>query len=65
MLSSAIQVRHLVDRLAKFYSSDEARIWLCAQHPLLNRKRAIDLIYTGQAEDVLHVIESLDESTYT
>ena len=31
----------------------------------LNGERAIDLIHQGRADDVLRVIESLDESTYT
>src|SRR3954471_11129900 len=58
-------LRYVVDRLAEFYSPDETRIWLYSKHPLLNGERAIDLIHQGRADDVLRVIESLDESTYT
>lgn len=58
-------LRYIVDRLAEFYSPEEARIWLYARHPLLNGARAIDLIHEGRTAEVLSVIEGLDESTYT
>lgn len=58
-------LRYVVDRLAEFYTPQEARIWLYAKHPLLNGARAIDLIYAGEADRVLGVIESLSDGTYT
>lgn len=58
-------LRYVIDRLAEFYAPDETRMWLYARHRLLDGKRPIDLIQTGQAETVLGVIESLDQSTYT
>lgn len=58
-------LRYVVDRLAEFYSPNEARIWLYSKHPLLGGERAIDLIHHGRADEVLRVIEDLDESTYT
>ena len=58
-------LRYVIDRLAEFYSPDETRMWLYARHRLLDGKRPIDLIQTGQAEEVLAVIESLDQSTYS
>ncbi len=58
-------LRYVVDRLAEFYSPDEARIWLYSKHSLLNGERAIDLIHTGRTDEVLAVIESLDQGTYT
>jgi transcriptional regulator with XRE-family HTH domain len=58
-------LRYVVDRLAEFYSPDETRIWLYAKHRLLNGERAIDLIHHGRTDEVLAVIESLDEGTYT
>ena len=58
-------LRYVIDRLADFYSPDETRIWLYARHRLLDGKRPIDLIQTGQAEEVLAVIESLDQSIYS
>lgn len=58
-------LRYVVDRLAEFYSPDETRIWLYSKHQLLNGERAIDLIHAGRAEDVLAVIQSLDEGTYS
>jgi transcriptional regulator with XRE-family HTH domain len=58
-------LRYVVDRLAEFYTPDEARLWLYSKHRLLNGERAIDLINRGNADEVLAVIESLDEASYT
>src|SRR5258706_14745115 len=58
-------LRYVVDRLAEFYSPDEARIWLYSKHRLLNGERAIDLIHDGRTDEVLTVIESLSEGSYT
>jgi transcriptional regulator with XRE-family HTH domain len=58
-------LRYVVDRLADFYSPDETRLWLYSKHRLLNGERAIDLIHEGRTDEVLAVIESLDEGTYT
>jgi len=58
-------LRYVVDRLAEFYAPGEARIWLYSKHPLLSGERAIDLIHRGRTDEVLAVIESLDQGTYT
>jgi len=58
-------LRYVVDRLAEFYDPEETRIWLYSKHRLLHGERAIDLIHAGRAEEVLAVIESLNEGTYT
>lgn len=58
-------LRYVVDRLADFYTPDETRIWLYSKHRLLNGNRAIDLIHDGKTDEVLGVIESLDEGTFT
>jgi transcriptional regulator with XRE-family HTH domain len=58
-------LRYVVERLADFYSPDETRIWLYSKHRLLNGSRAIDLIHEGKTDEVLAVIESLDEGTFT
>jgi transcriptional regulator with XRE-family HTH domain len=59
------ELRYVVDRLAEFYTPDEARLWLHTAHPLLQGKRAIDLINAGQTEEVLAVIEALDAGAFT
>jgi len=59
------ELRYVVDRLSDFYTPDETRLWLHAIHPMLNNKRAIDLINNGQTEEVLAVIEALDAGAYT
>ena len=43
---------------------DETQLWLHARHPLLNGKRAIDVINGGRTEEVLAVIERLDSGSY-
>jgi transcriptional regulator with XRE-family HTH domain len=58
-------LRYVVDRLADFYSPEETRIWLYSRHRLLGGERAIDLINNSRADEVLAMIESLDEGTYT
>ena len=58
-------LRYVVDRLSEFYSPDETRMWLYSRHRLLNGERAIDLIHDDRTDEVLAVIESLDEGTYT
>jgi uncharacterized protein (DUF2384 family) len=58
-------LRYVIDRLAEFYAPDETRMWLYSRHRLLDGKRPIDLIQAGRAEEVLGVIESLDQGTYT
>jgi predicted transcriptional regulator len=52
-------------RLSEFYSPAEIQTWLYSKHRLLGQKRAIDLIHEGRTAEILSVIESLDESTYT
>jgi uncharacterized protein (DUF2384 family) len=58
-------LRYVVDRLSEFYTSDETRLWLHTPHPMLDGKRAIDLINAGRTEEVLAVIENLDVGAYT
>ena len=58
-------LRYIVDRLADFYSPEETRFWLYSKHRLLSGDRAIDLIHDVKADEVLAVIASLDEGTFT
>jgi transcriptional regulator with XRE-family HTH domain len=58
-------LRYVVDRLAELYDPEETRVWLYSRHRLLGGERAIDLIHGGRADEVLAVIESLSEGSYT
>jgi transcriptional regulator with XRE-family HTH domain len=58
-------LRYVVERLAEFYSPDETRIWLYSKHRLLDGERPIDLIHGDRTDEVLAIIDSLDEGTYT
>lgn len=58
-------LKYVVDRLVEFYTPEETRIWLYAKHPLMGGERAIDLIHDSRTDEVLSVIESLADGTYT
>lgn len=58
-------LRYVVDRLAELYDPEETRVWLYSRHRLLNGERAVDLIHGGRADEVLTIIESLNEGSYT
>ena len=58
-------LRYVVDRLSELYDPEETRLWLYARHRLLDGARPIDLIHDGRAEEVLGIIESLDEGSYS
>lgn len=58
-------LRYVVERLSKFYTPDEIRLWLYAEHRLLNGERAIDLIRRRDAAGVLEAIGSIDEACYS
>lgn len=58
-------LRYIVDRLAEFYDPEETRVWLYSRHRLLNGERAIDLIHAARADEVLSIIESLNDGSYT
>lgn len=57
-------LRYVVDRLADFYTPEEARLWLYSKNPMLDERRPIDLIFDNQADEVLTAIEQLDQSVY-
>jgi uncharacterized protein (DUF2384 family) len=50
--------------LRRFYTASEAERWLIAPFPLLNGRRAIDLIEAGRTGEVIKVIERLEEGVF-
>ncbi len=48
----------------EYYTADESRLWLHAKHPLLQNRRAIELIREDKMEDVLAVIDRLANSAH-
>lgn len=58
------ELRWVAERLSDFYTPEETRLWLHTGHPLLNGKRAIDLINEGRTPEVLEAIEQLDSGAY-
>ena len=57
-------LRYVVERLSDYYSPHETRLWLHTSHPLLQGKRAVDLIYAGRSAEVLKVIDRLEAGAY-
>jgi uncharacterized protein (DUF2384 family) len=58
------QLHYIVSRLDDYYSPAEVRHWLYAPHPQLEGRRAIDLIVSGQAADVIAILDRLDAEVY-
>ena len=57
-------LRYVVDRLAEIYSPVQVRSWLISQDLIADGKRPIDLVFAGQVEYVLGLIDQLpDPST--
>lgn len=54
----------LVSRLATYYSSEEAKLWLFSPHPQLDGRRPADLIAERRTDDVLELIDQLDSAAY-
>ncbi len=55
---------YVVMRLSEYYSSEEVRAWLCAPHPQLDGKRAVELINAGRSEEVIAILDRLDADAY-
>ena len=55
---------YIVNRLRDYYQPDEIRTWLYARHPQLEGERAIDLIHSERAIQVLKVLNRLDTDVY-
>ena len=58
------QLHYIVSRLDDYYTPDEVRLWLYAPHPQLEGRPAIDAIVSGQAADVIAVLDRLDAEVY-
>ena len=54
----------VVLRLHAFYVQEEVRAWLCARHPQLDGKRAIELIHNQNTEEVIAILDRLDADVY-
>jgi transcriptional regulator with XRE-family HTH domain len=54
----------VVARLQPYYSPEEIRTWLHAQHPQLNGERAVDIIHQERTIEVLKIIDRLDSHAF-
>lgn len=55
---------YVITRLDMYYSRDEIKNWLYAEHPQLDRARAIDLIHDRRTESVIAILDRLDLDVY-
>ncbi|WP_330083183.1 antitoxin Xre/MbcA/ParS toxin-binding domain-containing protein [Methylocystis iwaonis] len=62
--SVTAESRHVVHRLAYFYTPEETRLWLHTPHPMLKSERAIALVNAGRTQEVLAVIDALASGAY-
>lgn len=54
----------LRDRLAEYYTPEEADLWICNPHPQLEGQRPIDLMDRGESAAVLAILDRLDSDAY-
>lgn len=59
-----VELAYIVERLSEYYSPEEARMWICTRHRLLNDRMPADLIQEGDIESVLAVIDQLGDLVY-
>lgn len=58
------RLNYVVSRLDDYYSPEEIRIWLYAEHPQLDGRRAIDLIVADGTAEVIAILDRLDAEAY-
>ncbi len=58
------ELLEVVERLHVYYSHEEVREWLCAEHPQLDGERAIDVIHEDRTEEVMAILDRLDANAY-
>jgi putative toxin-antitoxin system antitoxin component (TIGR02293 family) len=63
-LDRLLEFDYLTERLAEFFSPEDARLWLFAPHPQLNGERPADLLAKGRQKEVLAVIARLQDSAF-
>ena len=54
----------LRERLAKYYTPEEADLWICSPHPQLEGQRPIDLMDRGESEAVFAILDRLDSDGF-
>jgi transcriptional regulator with XRE-family HTH domain len=55
---------YVVKRLTPYYTPEEIRTWLSARHPQLEGRRAVSLIFEGESEAVVSILDRLDADAY-
>ncbi len=63
-LEQLLTLEWLMDQLAEFFESDEARLWLFSPHRLIGGERPADLIQQGRVKEVVALIEQLKDGAF-
>ncbi len=61
-LDQLLRLEWVLDQLAEFYTSEEARLWIFSPHPDLNGARAADAIREGRIDEVLAIVDRLQSA---
>ncbi|MCZ6802430.1 MAG: DUF2384 domain-containing protein [Proteobacteria bacterium] len=59
-----LDLDYIIDQLSDLYEPMEARMWLFSRQKLLQGKRPVELIQSGQAKEVIELLEQLNEGVY-
>jgi transcriptional regulator with XRE-family HTH domain len=63
-LQQLLTLEWLASQLGEFFAPDEARLWLFSPHRLLAGQSPADRIQSGQAQDVLALIDQLRDGAF-
>ncbi len=64
LLERLLTLEWLVSQLGRYYSAEEAKLWLFSRHSLLGGARPADLIAEQRTDEVLQLIDQLDSASY-
>jgi len=63
-LKKLLMLEWLMDRLAQFYTPDQARLWLFSPHKLLGGETPAEFLEKDNFDEVLALIDQLGDSAY-
>lgn len=50
--------------LMDLYTPEDAKLWMRSAHPMLDGRRAVDMIAQGEGATVLSIIQGMNEGIY-
>lgn len=64
-LDQLLRLEWVAEQLARFYSPDDARLWIFSPHRDFDGQRPADLIREGRTDEVLATIDRLNSAAYS